>query len=57
MFRFSVTLGAALATIAAIVISISPASAATGAAYDACMAKCKASGLTGKCPVYCDRRH
>jgi hypothetical protein len=56
MFRFSIVLAAALATIAVTVISISPASAYSGVAYDKCMAKCKASG-SSKCPYWCETRN
>jgi hypothetical protein len=54
MFRFSVALVAALALVAATAISISPASAASGAAYDKCMAKCmKTSPKESLCPYKC----
>jgi hypothetical protein len=35
----------------------SPASAYTGAAYDKCMAKCQKSGMTNRCPYWCESKH
>jgi hypothetical protein len=56
MIRFSVVLVAVLAVLGATVISVSPASAYTGAAYDKCMAKCQSSGWH-KCAYWCENRH
>jgi len=54
MSRISVTLVAALALAGATVISFSPASALSGAAYDKCMEKCmKTSPKTSLCPFKC----
>ena len=57
MLRFSVGLVALLALTGATTISVSPASAYTGAAYDKCMAKCQAGGITRKCDRWCANRH
>ena len=56
MLRFSVLLAAALALAAATTISISPASAYTGAAYDKCMTQCQKSGMTNRCSRWCEQR-
>jgi hypothetical protein len=57
MVRFSVVLFAALALTGIIVVSVSPASAYTGAAYDRCMAKCEKSGVSHRCPYWCQSRN
>ena len=57
MLRFSVALVAALALIGATTAAVSPASAYTGAAYDKCMAKCQKSGVTNRCPKWCEQSH
>lgn len=55
MFRFSVVLVVALALVAATTIGISPVSAASGSAYDRCMAKCmKDSPKGNRCPYFCE---
>jgi hypothetical protein len=57
MLRFSVVLFAALVLTGTTAISVSPASAYTGAAYDRCMSKCQKSGMTNRCPYWCESRH
>jgi len=57
MIRFSVVLVAVLALIGATTISVSPASAYTGAAYDKCMAQCQKSSVTNRCSYWCESRH
>jgi hypothetical protein len=57
MIRFSVVLAAVLALTWTAAISVSPASAYTGAAYDKCMAKCQKSGMTNRCPYWCESKH
>jgi hypothetical protein len=55
MLRFSVGFVAALTLMGASVITVSPALALSGEAYNKCMAKCqKASTRTQRCPAYCD---
>jgi hypothetical protein len=56
MLRFSVLLVAALALIGATSITVSPASAYTGEAYNKCMAKCQATG-SRHCTWWCERKH
>ena len=57
MIRFSVALVAVLVLTGATALSVSPASAYTGAAYDKCMAQCQKSGVTNRCSAWCDQRH
>jgi hypothetical protein len=57
MLRFSVALVAVAALIGATTVTVSPASAYSGAAYDKCMVKCQKSGLTNSCPRWCERRN
>jgi len=57
MLRFSVALVALLALTGATTVSISPASAYTGAAYDRCMQKCQAGGLSHRCNWWCENKH
>jgi hypothetical protein len=57
MLRFSMMLVAVLALTGATTVSVSPASALTGAAYDKCMAKCQAGGLSKRCNYWCENRH
>ncbi len=57
MFRFSVGLVAVLALIGASIVSISPASAYTGEAYNKCMAKCQKGSLTNRCSYWCEQKH
>ena len=57
MIRFSVVLAVVLALTGTTAISVSPASAYTGAAYDKCMKKCQASGLNKRCPYWCESRN
>ena len=57
MLRFSMLLVGALALTGATTIVVSPVSAYTGAAYDKCMAKCQAGGLTRRCNFWCESKH
>lgn len=57
MHRFSVALVAAMMLAGTTAVSVSPASALTGSAYDKCMAKCQASGLNKRCNYWCESRH
>ena len=57
MLRFSVALVAVLALMGATTVALSPAWAYTGAAYDKCMAKCQKSGLTNRCPKWCEQKN
>jgi|GEM_PF-4159073 len=57
MLRFSVALIAVLALAGAAAVSISPASAYTGAAYDKCMVKCQKSGISNRCPRWCEQNN
>jgi hypothetical protein len=56
MLRFSVVLAAVLALTGATLISVSPASALSGEAFNKCMAKCQAQGAKN-CTWWCDRKH
>ena len=56
MLRFSISLVAALALLGAATFTVSPASAYTGAAFNACMAKCQATGAK-RCTWWCERKN
>jgi|HubBroStandDraft_6_1064221.scaffolds.fasta_scaffold4090310_1 hypothetical protein len=56
MIRFSVALVAVLALTGTTAISVSPASAYTGAAYAKCMAKCQTSA-SNRCAYWCETKH
>lgn len=56
MLRFSVGLIAMLALTLATIVSVPPAYAYSGEAFNKCMAKCQAQG-NRRCDYWCDKKH